>query len=173
MPEKRSLRQAAREGATKSPAKPVEPKQVTDLLEHVRMTQGGGNQPAKPPPCEKCVRRAEHDKRETMERQAANERRKAKAAARAGKPKRNPLEDNGRLPDGSVIEATYDAATQTWSGRLIVGRGEGHQITYTGSASGIEGLCRKLGMQHFAAVAAAKESATAAEKHLDTAPTPR
>jgi hypothetical protein len=43
----------------------------------------------------------------------------------------------GRLPDGSVYQKKYDAATQTWSGSLFVPAGDGENyVTFEGTAEG-------------------------------------
>lgn len=56
-----------------------------------------------------------------------SEAKRAKAAKRreqmSAKPPKEAklLDNNGRLPDGAYFEATYDAATQMWTVKLLIG----------------------------------------------------
>lgn len=60
-------------------------------------------------------------------------------------------EDEGRWPDGTKVETTYDAQRQIHFGRLFVYVEPGRQDTlaiFNDEASGIELLMRKLGAQY-------------------------
>lgn len=48
-----------------------------------------------------------------------------------------------RLPDGARFDVTYDAATQTWSGTLVIGA-----LTLTASKSGVFKLLQELDRQY-------------------------
>ncbi len=54
---------------------------------------------------------------------------------------------NGRLPDGSVIVASYEAATETWHGKVSCPpQAGGTDVTeFADSSSSLEGLFRLLG----------------------------
>lgn len=68
------------------------------------------------------------------------ERAARRRAAREAKREAKAVPDAGRLPDGAVFHATYDAAKQEWTGSLELLNG----FQFTASESGIFKLLRTL-----------------------------
>jgi hypothetical protein len=103
---------------------------------------GHGAKPPKPPkapPCEKCLRRAVHDRRCAAERAAATEKRREK--------RREEREAN-RLPHGSAFAVAWDADRHEWSGTLSV---PGYEL-FSGSAEAVFWLLKDLDLKYRAAV---------------------
>lgn len=102
-----------------------------------------GHADAKPKPGKKCAacRKADHAARTVAERQAAVERRAAKASAEAA------VRASRRLPDGSEFHVKYDAAAETWTGTLEVRHSDG-VVAFAGKASGVFRLLKDLDRQY-------------------------
>jgi hypothetical protein len=68
---------------------------------------------------------------------------------------------SGRLPDGAGFDVRYDAASMTWSGRLVIQRiGGADGVIFSGSAGGVERLLRDLASQYRATLVAPESPAS-------------
>jgi hypothetical protein len=74
-------------------------------------------------------------------------------------------QQKGRLPDGSRVEALYDAASQKWTGKLSV-PALGTVQTFEGKGDGLFGLLSWLDDQYRAADSLANNAANAASQQL-------
>jgi len=86
------------------------------------------------PPCAKCQRRAEQDRREQEARAAARARRQAEWEKEQARPR-------PRLPDGATFLMTYDAAAVEWTGLLEV---SALGLRFEGKGRSFEPLARNL-----------------------------
>jgi len=110
----RSLRDAAREGK-KQVAPPLQ--ESTQSPQIAKSEESA--QPA--PVCQKCIRRAEQDRKESAARAEANKRRREGVTSRQRKQKeRRERMKHARLPDNSEFVLRFDIKTQRWTGTLTV-----------------------------------------------------
>jgi hypothetical protein len=110
----RSLREAAKQGR---PATPIQPTPTPPLQEE------------KPPVCQKCIKRAETDRRLAAEQAEARKRQQEGNTSRQRKRRaRQEKKDaeraavgKGRLPHESQFKLVYNAADEQWTGWLLIG----------------------------------------------------
>ena len=119
IPGQRSLRDAAKASkpaasTDKQPARPLGKEIPAELLP--------ATTPAKSAVCEKCVRRAETDRKQHEQAIAAKANRKARIAAKVAKnaERRARRKIPDRLPHDSRFTVSYHAGKQCWDGILAV-----------------------------------------------------